>query len=678
MDDVQSPYVILTERHSMAQPERIGKYVIDSVLGRGGMGEVYKAHDESLGRFVALKIMRGPSLDDEVARERFVREAQAAGGLRHPNIVTVYDLGEVEGQLYIAMEYIKGDDLEHIIKSRRPLMLEDKLNIMIQVSEGVSYAHKNQIVHRDLKPSNIRIDDEGVVKIMDFGIAKMESSNMTASGTVMGTPYYMSPEQVRGMRVDTRSDIFSLGAILYEVFTYQKAFPGEMASVFYKIIHEAPTPLSEHMDVQTAPLQSIVDLCLAKDKNARMQTASDLADMLRDAQRGYREINSATVIGIRAQEGQQPDAQFHIAPAPTAVNSASRSRSGIMTQLTPTGAPATVMPNKSMPSIMNPSTHVDPTQLLPQPGAPPVPPAYAPPGTQPQAASSGGGLKIAMLAVVLLLFVGGGAAGVYYYVTHKSQIGSDAQNQKIAEAKALFNAEKYEQAENIYSALLKDDPNNANLHFLNGAAKNKLLKKQEALLELQTAVELDPKMERAWQQLGFVLSDRMDYKNAESAFQRAVAINPDSGASWQGLGQVYVNKGEWNKAEEAFRRTIQLEPQNIDVQYNLGVMLLQQKHDYDGARKIFEAVISLNPSHAEAHNNLGVIYLHQGDVARSVQENETALQLKPDLFPSHYSLFVAYQQQGNNQLAAEHLEKYMQLSGKKDPDLVQRLEELRQ
>lgn len=663
----------------MAPPQRIGKYVIDSVLGRGGMGEVYKAHDESLGRFVALKIMRGPSLDDEVARERFVREAQAAGGLRHPNIVTVYDLGEVDGQLYIAMEYIKGDDLEHIIKSRRPLMLEDKLNIMIQVSEGVSYAHKNQIVHRDLKPSNIRIDDEGVVKIMDFGIAKMESSNMTASGTVMGTPYYMSPEQVRGMRVDARSDIFSLGAILYEVFTYQKAFPGEMASVFYKIIHEAPTPLSEHMDVQTGPLQLIVDLCLSKDKNARMQTASDLADMLRDAQRGYRDMNSATVIGIRAQEGEQPDQHFHIAPAPTAVNSASRSRSGVMTQMSPAPAPPTVIPNQNVvPPTMNPTTHVEPT-LLQKPGAPPVQPAYAPPVLQqPSAVRSGGGLKIAVLAFVMLLFVGGAAAGIYYYVTHHSHISPDVQSQKIAEAKALYNSQKYEDAVRIYENLLLADPNNANLHFLNGAAKNKILKKKEALLEFQTAVELDPKMERAWQQIGFLLTERMDYANAQNAFQRALQLNGKSDISWEGLAQANLNAGKPGDAIEPYKRVIEINPKNIVAQYNLGLILLKEKGDYDGARKMFEAVIRLNPNHAEAHNNLGNIYLHTGDTSRSIQENEMALQLKPDLASSYYNLSVAYEQQGNKAVAAQHLEKYMQLSGSDDSELKRRLAALRQ
>src|SRR5262245_2396583 len=310
-------------------PSKVGKYAIDSVLGRGGMGEVYKAHDPALGRYVALKIMRGPSMDDAVARERFIREAQAAGGLRHPNIVTIYDLGEVEGQIFIAMEFIQGDDLEKMIKTRASLSIEDRLNMMIQVCEGVSYAHKNSIVHRDLKPANIRIDQEGVVKIMDFGIAKMEHSNMTASGTVLGTPFYMSPEQVRGLRVDARSDVYALGAILYEVMTYEKAFPGDMASVFYKIVHEQPAPLSKYMTVNAEPMQKIVELGLEKDKSKRIQSAAEMANMLREARRTYREINSATVVGVTQT---QLISGYHIAPAPTAVEAdekRSHSSSGV-------------------------------------------------------------------------------------------------------------------------------------------------------------------------------------------------------------------------------------------------------------------------------------------------------------------------------------------------------------
>lgn len=667
-----------------ALPERIGKYLIDSVLGRGGMGEVYKAHDETLGRFVALKIMRGPALDDAMARERFVREAQAAGGLRHPNIVTVYDLGEVDGQLYIAMEYIKGDDLEHIIKQRRPLMIEDRLNIMIQVSEGVSYAHKNQIVHRDLKPSNIRIDDEGVVKIMDFGIAKMESSNMTASGTIMGTPYYMSPEQVRGMRVDPRSDIFSLGSILYEVFAYQKAFSGEMASVFYKIVHEPPTPLAEYMDVPSGPLQQIVDLCLAKDKNRRMQTAAELADMLREVQRGYREMNSATVIGIKADAGQQPE-EYRIAPAPTAVSSSTRSRTGSFAATQGTAPPAEGASIDPAPSSFAtapppPSTRFDPTQnLAAQNAPPPAAPATAYPPAAAAPASSSMGLKIAVLALLGLLLLGGGGAGVYYFVVVRGHNGggtTEVDNKKLAQAKALYNSKNYDQAIQIYSDLLKDSPNDANLHFLRGAAEQKLMKSQEALLDYQTAVELDPKLERAWQQIGFILMERMDYQNAENAFNRALEINSNSGASWEGLAQIYRINQNFDKAQEAYTRLIQIEPQNINGHYNLGVILLG-KQDLAGAGKAFQTVIQLNPNYAEAHNNLGMVYLKQGDPAKAVQENEIALQIKPNLASAHFQLSVAYERQGDKTSAAQHLATYLELTGDNNPELKKKLEELR-
>src|SRR6185503_9594249 len=255
-------------------------------------------HDIALGRFVALKIMRGPALDDKHARERFVREAQSAGGLRHPNIVTVYDLGEFEERMFIAMEFIHGEDLEHLIKKKSRMTIDDKFNIIIQVCEGMSYAHKHQIIHRDLKPSNIRIDEQGIAKIMDFGIAKLESSNMTASGTVMGTPYYMSPEQVRGMRVDQRSDIFSLGAILYELFAYKKAFEGELATVFFKIIQEQPQPVGSFITIPSEPLQKIINGCLEKDKTKRIASVNDLAILLREAHQWYASSGLLMVTGL--------------------------------------------------------------------------------------------------------------------------------------------------------------------------------------------------------------------------------------------------------------------------------------------------------------------------------------------------------------------------------------------
>jgi len=378
---------------SNATPEKIGKYQIESIIGRGGMGEVYKALDASLHRHVALKIMRSVSLDDTNSRERFVREAQAAGGLRHPNIVTIYDLGEHENVLYIVMEWIQGDDMERIIKDKTEISLDDKLNIMIQVCEGVGYAHKHQIVHRDLKPANIRIDDQGIVKIMDFGIAKLETSNMTASGTVMGTPFYMSPEQVRGMRVDARSDIFALGAILYEILTFKKAFYGDVAVVFYKITMQEPKPLSEFLNIPTEPLQAIIDGCLQKEKAKRIQSAAEVAGMLRSVQQIYRDSNVQTIIGGGGSEITIHQPEYHLAQTPSVISGINK----------PTTRPGLTKPPTQQgiatKTHLRPEAPVAAEEVAPLPTAAPaeeeelpaLPPVTVPPQTRPtirQTASS--------------------------------------------------------------------------------------------------------------------------------------------------------------------------------------------------------------------------------------------------------------------------------------------------
>jgi serine/threonine protein kinase/Flp pilus assembly protein TadD len=668
-------------------PSKVGKYQIDSVLGRGGMGEVYKAHDPALGRYVALKIMRGPSMDDAVARERFVREAQAAGGLRHPNIVTIYDLGEVEGQMFIAMEFIQGDDLEKIIKSRASLSIEDRLNMMIQVCEGVSYAHKNSIVHRDLKPANIRIDQEGVVKIMDFGIAKMEHSNMTASGTVLGTPFYMSPEQVRGLRVDGRSDVYALGAILYEVMTYEKAFPGDMASVFYKIVHEQPAPLSKYMTINTEPLQKIVDLCLEKDKSKRMQSASDMANMLREARRTYREINSATVVGVTQT---QLISSYHIAPAPTAVEAdekRSHSSSGVSRQITNSSLPPTVFGASPTSMDAGPATKMD-QSLGPQQG---YTPTYPLPNqtTGPVPASQGNALKIAGLMLISFLIFAGIAGGLYYFVIRdrnnantNENVNPDNDNgnpntnaddpadykAELANAKALFQNKEYVKAASICESIIKKHPDDPSVHFLLGASRQKMLRNQEALVSYQQAVALDPTMDKAWQQIGFIYRDRMDYQNAENAFIKATEIDSGSGASWQGLADTYMIMQDFDKALAAYEKLLRIEPGNVTAHYNLGLIYLGKK-DFGSAKRAFLDTIEINPNFAEAHNNLGYVYLNEGEVDLSILENEKAVGLKPNLSSAHYVLFSAYEQKQDLKRAGEHLRKYLEITGDDDPKL---------
>lgn len=264
-------------------PEKISKYSIIERIGRGGMGYVYRAHDPILKRDVAIKTMLKDVADDEELRNRFLREAQSAGGLRHPNVVTIYDLGEDEnGCPFIAMEFLSGTDLEHLIKNKVDIPLLKKLDIMIQTCQGLGYAHANGIVHRDIKTANIRLLENGEVKIMDFGIAKMTASHFTRTGMIMGTPHYMSPEQIRGEKVDGRADIFSLGVVLFELLVYRKPFAGDNpTTVLFKIIHEQPESL---VDASFTPPEGLVDVvmkAIAKKPQDRYQTCEEFAEDLR-------------------------------------------------------------------------------------------------------------------------------------------------------------------------------------------------------------------------------------------------------------------------------------------------------------------------------------------------------------------------------------------------------------
>ena len=276
----------------MAPVATFGKYQVQRILGRGGMGTVYEALDPHLNRKVALKTMIPGLLGDPGLRARFLREAQAAGALNHRNIVTVYDLGEDRGQPYIAMEFIEGTDLERIILNREPYPVEWKANVLRQICDGLGHAHRNGIIHRDIKPANIRVTPAGEVKIMDFGIAHLQApSRLTRGGQVLGTVHYMAPEQIEGGKVDHRADIFSVGAIAYELITYRRPFDGEsLTSVMFKIAHEdadrsafAHTPLSPR-------LEEIVLKALARDIGERYQ---DLATMQADLETLLRETASA-------------------------------------------------------------------------------------------------------------------------------------------------------------------------------------------------------------------------------------------------------------------------------------------------------------------------------------------------------------------------------------------------
>ncbi|HEY3170275.1 MAG TPA: serine/threonine-protein kinase, partial [Thermoanaerobaculia bacterium] len=263
---------------------KLGRYEVMSELGKGAMGIVYLAKDPVIGRLVAIKTIRASGTGDEEDtrefRERFVREAQTAGILSHPNIVTIHDIGEdPETQTsFIAMEYIEGKNIKTLLAEKTRFPFEQVSEIVAEVAEALDYAHRKGIIHRDVKPANIIITTDGKVKITDFGIAKIASSNLTTTGQFLGTPNYMSPEQVSGSPVDGRSDMFSLGVVLYELLTNRKPFQGDnLTAISYKIVHEDFTPPADLAPEVPTEFNDIVARAMAKDPWNRYQRGKDMA-----------------------------------------------------------------------------------------------------------------------------------------------------------------------------------------------------------------------------------------------------------------------------------------------------------------------------------------------------------------------------------------------------------------
>jgi eukaryotic-like serine/threonine-protein kinase len=286
----------------MEQPQ-LGRYIIDSEIGRGAMGVVFKATDSVLQRTVAVKTVNMALEKDHADKyeARFYQEARAAGGLNHPNIVTVYDAGKAGDVVYMAMEYIQGVELRTLFVEGQPMGVPQTLSIAAQVAEGLAYAHHQGVVHRDIKPANIMVVAEGPVKITDFGIARMRASaDLTQTGVMLGSPKYMSPEQVIGKRADHRSDIFSLGVILYEMLTGAAPFSGEnVTALMYQIVNFAPPAPSTVNPLVPEMLDFVVAKMLAKPLEERYQDAREVARDLRECERSLAAPGTGTLSGHR-------------------------------------------------------------------------------------------------------------------------------------------------------------------------------------------------------------------------------------------------------------------------------------------------------------------------------------------------------------------------------------------
>jgi len=407
----------------MPEIDHIGKYEIRREIGRGAMGIVYEAYDPMIKRIVALKTIRKDQLTDEDSAQminRFRREAQAAGRLNHPNIVSIYDFGEEGGIWYIAMEFVQGRELKACFEANERFRIADIVRIMAQILGALDYSHRQGVVHRDVKPANIFLLTDGSVKVADFGIAHVEASNLTQVGTVLGTPSYMSPEQILGLPVDGRSDLFSAGVILYQFLTGERPFSGSSTTTMQKVLKEEPLAPST-LNVQVLPvMDAVVRKALAKHADERYQTAREFIDAMQAAAQavtggaagttlpGVRSGSTdATVLASAADLGAARPAIATPPATPTAPSSVARTA--------PARSPATAIAIVAVAAVavlagawfayqrFGPDatrTAQAPGAVTPNPPAPVGPPPATPPKAPPAPAANPGTVTVAAVGLV--------------------------------------------------------------------------------------------------------------------------------------------------------------------------------------------------------------------------------------------------------------------------------------
>ena len=271
----------MNDQTAKPTPQRIGKYDVVGVLGQGGMGVVYRARDSRIGRDVAIKTLTAGFSGESDMLKRFYQEAGHTGNLRHPNIVTVYDFGDEDGLPYIVMEFLDGEPLDKLIRQKAQLHLSAKLEIIEQVCAALAYAHLQGMIHRDVKPANVIVQREGLVKLLDFGIARADQQQvergMTQTGTLVGTPAYMAPERLKGEPFDGRSDIFSTGVVLYELLAGVPPFDAEYPAILHQILQQDPPPLGKYLSSYPAQLDQVIGRALAKEPQDRYGNVGDMA-----------------------------------------------------------------------------------------------------------------------------------------------------------------------------------------------------------------------------------------------------------------------------------------------------------------------------------------------------------------------------------------------------------------
>ena len=640
----------------------ISHYKILEKLGEGGMGVVYKAEDTKLKRTVALKFLSPRALGGEEDRTRLVHEAQAAAALTHSGICTVYEIDEVDGQMFIAMEYVEGLSLKDRIASG-PLKVEEALSIIIQVAEGLQKAHEKGTVHRDIKSANIMITSDCKAKIMDFGLAKLAGgTKFTKIGTTVGTVAYMSPEQARGEGVDHRTDIWSLGILLYEMLTGRLPFTGDYEqAVVYSILNEEPEPITALRTGLSMEAERIASKAMAKSPDERYQ---DVRNMLVD----LRALRKAQGIGLKHPPITVKPGKKSIAVLP--FKSLSESKED---EYFSDGITEDILTQLSKISDLRVISRTSVTRYK---------------GTEKSLTEIGEELGVATILEGSVRRSGGRIRIVGQLIDARTDehiwaekydremedvfdIQSDVA-QKIALAlKAKLSPEEKERIEKKPT-----DNLTAYDYYLKGHEYYNRLRKQDnenAIGLFKKALELDPDYALAYAGLGDAYGQRTQrfgfpaiwLDSAIEVSEKAISIDPDCPEAHKALGVAYAVKGCHRKSLAAYRRAVELNPNLYPAVANIGRKNCDLGR-YDEALVWLKKALALNPTFPFTYSCVGYVYSGLGDYDRAELWFNKALELQPDLSDAHTDLVGMYIEQGRYDQAIAQSQKALSVA----PDAV--------
>ena len=654
----------------------ISHYKIVEKLGEGGMGVVYKAEDLRLRRPVALKFLTEKALS-QGQRKRFFREAQVAAGLHHPNICTIYEVDEVDDQIFLAMAFIEGRPLSRVLDDG-PLDCDQALAIATNIAEALGEAHARGVVHRDIKAGNIMVTPSGSAVMLDFGLAQMGGeSRLTRTGATVGTAAYMSPEQAQGEPVDRRTDIWSLGVVLYEMIVGHLPFRGEYdLAMMYNIVNEAPTPLEKACPDAPAGLQQILNHVLAKDPDDRYATAEDLARDLRRL-RGIISTEQATTLitaPVFRPSGVKRRMPRRWRPWLAAAAAAVVLTGGFAAWQTFQGGGAAALSSLTIPE----EKHL---VVLP----------FENVGGQPADDAFSGGLVETLTGKLTELeqFQGG------LYVVPSSEVRAE-QVQSVSQARALFGvnlavtgsvqhaADRLRLTANLVDAVTLRQIRSVTLDLAEreiASLQDGVVQRVIGLLELELNVEARKALseggtrtpqayERYLRGLGYL--NRYDQEgNVELAIgdlEAAIASDPDYAPAYAKLGEAYWQRyasgdpGDWaERAIQAAQRAVELNPRLAVAHATLG-MIEWRRGMHDEAVETFNRALELDPLNADARRDLAGLYRSMGRLDRAEALLRESVDLRPGDWRNHSSLGVFYYRQGNYEAAEKALLEAVRLT----------------